>query len=96
MDVSASCGDDSGHCQYHAASQQEKYVWAFVSSAISMSVLLIIVAIELYPTILLSSGNPEYSLTVYNASSSQKSLGIMLTIAAIGVPLVAVYTSFVF
>ncbi|NOT73455.1 MAG: cytochrome d ubiquinol oxidase subunit II [Cyclobacteriaceae bacterium] len=75
---------------------KKKYVWAFVSSAISMSVLLIIVAIELYPTILLSSGNPEYSLTVYNASSSQKSLGIMLTIAAIGVPLVAVYTSFVF
>lgn len=75
---------------------KKKYLWAFLSSAFTMSMLLTIVALELYPIMLLSSTDPAFSLTVYNASSSQKSLGIMLTVAAIGVPLVAVYTSFVF
>jgi cytochrome d ubiquinol oxidase subunit II len=36
--------------------------------------------------------NPEYSLNIYNAASSQKTLGIMLVIACIGVPVVIAYT----
>jgi cytochrome d ubiquinol oxidase subunit II len=44
----------------------------------------------------LSTLNPAFTLTVQNASASAKSLGIMLTVAAIGVPLVATYTTFVF
>jgi cytochrome bd ubiquinol oxidase subunit II len=75
---------------------KKKYLWAFLSSGFAMSMLFTIVALELYPIILLSTTHPDFSLTVYNSSSSQKSLGIMLTIAAIGVPLVAIYTSFVF
>jgi cytochrome bd ubiquinol oxidase subunit II len=65
-------------------------------SSLSIALLFLIVAIELYPTLLLSTINPEYSLTVYNAASSQKSLGIMLIIAAIGTPLVLGYTAFVY
>jgi cytochrome d ubiquinol oxidase subunit II len=75
---------------------KKKYLLAFLSSAFAMSMLLVIVSLELYPTILLSTTHPDFSLTVYNASSSQKSLGIMLTVAAIGVPLVGIYTTFVF
>jgi cytochrome d ubiquinol oxidase subunit II len=55
-----------------------------------------LVAIELYPVLLLSTVAPEYSLDVYRAAASEKSLGIMLTIAAIGAPLVLSYTAFVF
>lgn len=33
-----------------------------------------------------------HSLTIYNAASSTKTLGIMLTIAIIGVPIVLAYT----
>jgi cytochrome d ubiquinol oxidase subunit II len=61
-----------------------------------ISLLLIIVAVELYPNMVVSTLDPAYSLTVANSSSSPKSLGIMLTFAAIGIPLVAIYTSFVF
>lgn len=75
---------------------KQKYRFAFTSSAIVISLLLIIVAVELYPNLVLSSLDPRYNLTVQNASSSQKSLGIMLTFAGIGVPLVALYTTFVF
>jgi cytochrome bd ubiquinol oxidase subunit II len=75
---------------------QQRYRLAFFSSAVVISLLLVIVAVELYPNMVVSTIDPAYSLTVKNASSSEKSLGIMLVFAAIGVPLVAIYTSFVF
>ncbi len=73
-----------------------KYLYGFVFSALTVSFLLILVAVELYPNVILSTIDPAYNLTVYNAAASQKSLGIMLTIAAIGAPLAAGYTAFVF
>lgn len=73
-----------------------KYWFSFLFSSLSVAFLLIIVAFELYPAIILSTLDPQYSLTVHNASSSEKSLETMLIIAAIGAPLVAIYTGFVF
>ena len=75
---------------------KEKYFGAFFFSAITISMLLILSAVNLYPNIIVSTIDPENSLTVYNAASSQKSLGIMLTIAAIGAPLAAFYSAFAF
>jgi len=75
---------------------REKYVQAFIFSALSMSFLLILVAIELYPAMVVSTIDPAYSITVYNAASSEKSLGIMLIMTAIGAPLVIGYTVFVY
>ena len=75
---------------------KQQYLKAFFSSALTISLLLVIVAIELYPNLVLSSLNEDWNLTVHNASSSQKSLRILLTIAAVGIPLVASYTTFVF
>ena len=72
------------------------YFKAFLSSALTSALLLITVTINLFPNIVVSTIDPAYNITVYNGASSQKSLGIMLTIAAIGVPLVAAYTIFVF
>ena len=72
------------------------YFKAFLSSALTSALLLITVTINLFPNIVLSTINPAFNITIYNGASSQKSLAIMLTIAAIGVPLVAAYTSFVF
>ncbi|MGC8751166.1 cytochrome d ubiquinol oxidase subunit II [Hydrotalea sp.] len=73
-----------------------KYLLGFFSSALTVALLLITFAMNLYPNIVRSTINPLYSLTVHNASSSPRSLGIMLIIAAIGVPIIAIYTSFVF
>ena len=73
-----------------------KFRLAFLFSSLSVSFLLILVAIELYPVLVISTIDPKYSLTVYNAASSEKSLGIMLTLAAIGAPLVLAYTVFVY
>jgi len=75
---------------------KRKYGLAFFYSSLTMSLLLILVAIELYPTLIRSTSDPANSIDIYNAAASEKSLGIMLTIAAIGGPLVATYTAFVF
>lgn len=75
---------------------KKKYRYAFLFSSITVSLGLILVAIELYPVLLLSTSDPVNSLTIYNTAASDKSLGIMLTMAAIGAPLVLSYTAFVF
>ena len=49
-----------------------------------------------YPDLLISSIAPEYSLNIFNSASSKGSLEIMLVITAIGTPLVAAYTYFVY
>jgi len=43
-----------------------------------------------------ASNDPVHSLTIYNAASSPKTLGIMLLIALIGVPLVLSYTASIY
>jgi cytochrome d ubiquinol oxidase subunit II len=75
---------------------KSKYRLAFLFSSLTMSLLLILVAIELYPTLLISTIDPANSITIYNAASSEKSLSIMLTIVVIGAPLVLAYTIFVY
>jgi cytochrome d ubiquinol oxidase subunit II len=75
---------------------KKKYGLAFLTSATLTSLLLITIAIGLYPNILNSSIDSAYSLTVENSAASQKSLGIILTFVLIGAPLVLVYTLFLF
>ena len=75
---------------------RKKYWPAFIFSSLSVSLLLALVAIELYPILLFSTIDKAHHITAYNAASSDKSLGIMLTITAIGAPLVASYTYFVY
>lgn len=75
---------------------RRKYLFAFLCSSLTVALLLIIVAIELYPNLIISTTNSAYTLTVQNASSSSKSLGIQLMFVAVGVPLAAAYTGFMF
>jgi cytochrome d ubiquinol oxidase subunit II len=75
---------------------KHKFRNAFLFSSLTMSLLLILVAIELYPVLLLSTINPAYNITVSNAASSIKTLKTMLIIVLIGAPLVGIYTLFVY
>jgi cytochrome bd ubiquinol oxidase subunit II len=65
---------------------------AFLSSCAAMVTLMGLFGLEMFPNLVWSDPNPAYSLNIYNAASSAKTLGIMLTIAAIGVPVVLAYT----
>jgi cytochrome d ubiquinol oxidase subunit II len=65
---------------------------AFLSSCGTMLMLMALFGIDQYPNLVYSQPNPENSLTIINAASSDKTLGIMLVIACIGVPIVIAYT----
>ncbi len=66
---------------------------AFLSSCGAMVGLMALFGIGMFPELVHAANNPEFSLTIYNAASSQKTLGIMLVIAVIGMPLVIAYTA---
>jgi cytochrome d ubiquinol oxidase subunit II len=65
---------------------------AFLSSCVAMIALMGLFGLEMYPNLVLSNPLPGNSLSIYNAASSHKTLGIMLTIALTGVPVVLAYT----
>ena len=65
---------------------------AFVSSCVAMIALMGLFGLEMYPNLVLSNPSLANSLTIHNAASSHKTLGIMLTIALTGVPIVLAYT----
>lgn len=71
--------------------KSKKEGWAFVMTGITIAVSTIIIFSGLFPRVMVSSTNPEWSLTIYNASSSQYTLGVMSIVAAIFVPLVLLY-----
>lgn len=75
---------------------KKKYAYALVFSSLTMAFLLMLVAFQLYPVLLPSSIDPNHSVTIYNAASSQKSLGIMLTMVVIGAPLLMGYLFFLY
>lgn len=75
---------------------KEQFFGAFLFSGLTIAMLLILSAINLYPNIIVATNDVANSLTIYNAASSQKALGIMLTIAAIGAPLAIFYSLFAF
>jgi len=66
--------------------------FAFLSSCAAMISLMALFAIDQYPNMVFSWPNPADSLTIYNSASSSTTLGIMLIIAGIGVPIVIAYT----
>lgn len=72
------------------------YRFAFISSAITIALLLVMVALEVFPYLLYSPLHPANSITIYNGASSPKTMKILLEMALVGTPLVGIYTSFVF
>ncbi|QDV05211.1 Cytochrome bd-I ubiquinol oxidase subunit 2 [Planctomycetes bacterium Poly30] len=79
------------------AHNAKKNVAAFALSSLMIASFVALLGVGLFPHLVRSSVIPEsHSLTVFNASSSTKTLEIMLLIAAIGMPLVLTYTGIVY
>ena len=68
----------------------------FVISSLGIAGVIGTVGISLFPFLLPSSSHPGSSLTVWDASSSQRTLGIMLLAVAVLLPIVIGYTSWVY
>jgi cytochrome bd ubiquinol oxidase subunit II len=71
-------------------------VGAFVSSALALFGIISTAGVSMFPFLMPSSTDPSSSLTVWDATSSQMTLYIMLIATVIFLPLIIVYTSFVF
>jgi cytochrome d ubiquinol oxidase subunit II len=69
---------------------------AFLCSSAMIMLLILSAAAGLYPNLLISTTDPAYNLTVFNAASEANTLTVMLIIALIGMPFVLIYTSGVY
>lgn len=66
---------------------------AFAASALAVACVVLTAGFALFPFLLPSSTNPSHGLTVWDASSSQSTLGVMLLATAVLLPLVLAYTT---
>lgn len=70
---------------------------AFLSSCANIICLLALFGIGIYPNVVRAINDPSnLSLTLYNSSSSAETLGILLVIACIGLPMVISYTTVIY
>ncbi|WP_273485139.1 cytochrome d ubiquinol oxidase subunit II [Desulforamulus ruminis] len=68
-----------------------RYGWSFVSSGLTIVFFTVAMFWGLFPRVMVSNLNPEWSLTIYNASSSPYTLKIMTVVALVMVPIVLLY-----
>jgi len=69
---------------------------AFLASAVSIAALFGAVGSTIFPNLVRASNGASLSLSIFNASASQKSLTILLIIALLGMPVVVGYTIFIY
>ena len=69
---------------------------AFGGSSASTLGIVGTVGLSMFPFILPSSFDPRSSLTVWNASSTHLTLFVMLIVTAIFLPLILLYTAWVY
>lgn len=70
--------------------------WGFISSCLCITSLFLLFGLGTFPNLVQSSLNPDFNLTIYNSSSTAKTLSILLIIVLIGVPLVLAYGYWVY
>jgi cytochrome d ubiquinol oxidase subunit II len=75
--------------------RRERGTAAFLASSCTIAFVMLAVAAALFPNMVPCSNNPEWSLTVFNSSSSKLTLVSMLIIALAGMPIVLGYTWFI-
>jgi len=69
---------------------------AFVTSSVAIAGTVLSAGFALFPFLMPSSLDPRSSLTVWDASSSHSTLGLMLVVTAVLLPVVIAYTAWVF
>ena len=69
---------------------------AFIASAMVQAATILTAGLALFPFLMPSSTDPNQSLTVWDASSSPKTLLIMLWAVIVFLPIVLAYTAWVF
>jgi len=77
---------------FPAMTKKERPFLAFLATSTMTLAGIGFAALSLFPRLVPSITNLDYSLTIYNASSTPRTLTVMLIIALIGMPFVIGYT----
>jgi len=75
---------------------REKMGWAFAMTTLTIVFTVATLFVSLYPRVMVSSLDPEWSLTIYNASSTPYTLKVMSIVAGIFVPIVLAYQAWTY
>jgi cytochrome d ubiquinol oxidase subunit II len=75
---------------------REKMGWAFTMTTLTILFTVATLFVSLYPRVMVSSLDPEWSLTIYNASSTPYTLKVMSIVAAVFVPVVLAYQAWTY
>jgi cytochrome bd ubiquinol oxidase subunit II len=75
---------------------RERMGWAFVMTTLTIVFTVATLFVSLFPRVMVSSLDPEWSLTIYNASSSPYTLKVMSVVAGIFVPVVLAYQAWTY
>jgi cytochrome d ubiquinol oxidase subunit II len=78
------------------ASALRRPAFAFVLSCVAVAGVILTAGFALFPFIMPSSSDPASSLTVWDAVSSHRTLQIMFWVVVIFLPMIIVYTSWVY
>ena len=78
------------------SSKFNRSLLAFISTSVGIAFIIISFGCLLFPFLVPSSVNPNLSLTVWDSTSSYHTLLLSLISAAIFVPIIFIYTSWVF
>ena len=65
--------------------------WAFIFSALTTGFTVISLFLAMYPSVMPSSIDPAFSLTIFNAASTQYTLKVMTVVALVMTPVVLIY-----
>jgi cytochrome d ubiquinol oxidase subunit II len=69
---------------------------AFLSSCATIGLHMLLLGVAVYPTLIFSTPDHARDLTIYNSSSTDKTLRFMFIVAMIGVPIVLTYTATIY
>ncbi len=78
------------------AVRAKMFLRGFLASSAAIGSLIGLMGLSLYPRMVPSSIDLANSLTIHNASSTPRTLTVMLVIALLGMPVVIAYTAFIY
>jgi cytochrome d ubiquinol oxidase subunit II len=78
------------------AIRAKRYFPGFLGSSLAIVCIIGLAAVSMFPKLMVSNIDMAHSLTIYNASSTPRTLATMLVIALIGMPIVLIYTIYIY
>ncbi|MFZ6657878.1 cytochrome d ubiquinol oxidase subunit II [Undibacterium sp. TJN19] len=75
---------------------KNKDMTAFLSSGLCVAMVILTAGVAMFPFVMPSSLNPSSSLTAWDVVASHKSLGVMFWVVVIFLPVIIIYTSWIY